>query len=157
MIVKVKTSVNISEDVRGRITYAAKIAGITRSSIVSKILNKVMSEHESMMDTKSTVKYQKNQEGNKWCCLHVSFEVEDYRFFTGMRYFFNQSVSSLVAYAVNKFIDQYILNIIKSYKTKSSDNYGFHDYHLTKEINDHYICWKVYWLNNRYIRSTGFT
>lgn len=62
-----------------------------------------------------------------------------------MRNFFRCSVSLLVAYAVNKYLDKYILSILRKVKAFGGDNYRFDNYILTKNLFDSSICWTIYW------------
>lgn len=142
---RINTTVNISENTRFRIVYAARITNTSGSSVVTKIMKNVMREHDFLIEENRAVRYQEKTRGENWCKLHVALFMHDYRYFADMRNFFRCSVSLLLSYAVNKYLDKYILSIHKKLKNIEGDNYLFNNYILTKSLFDTSICWTIYW------------
>lgn len=142
---RINTTVNISENTRFRILYAARISGTSGSSVLSQIMKNVMRDHDILIEEKRAVKYQEKIRGECWCKFHIGLFLHDYRYFTDMRNFFRCSVSLLISYAVNKYLDRYILSIIRKAKRSAYDNYHFDNYILTKSLLDTSICWIIYW------------
>ncbi|OHD63030.1 MAG: hypothetical protein A2176_09420 [Spirochaetes bacterium RBG_13_51_14] len=65
---------------------------------------------------------------------------DEYEFFLDLRKVFKQSVSRLVAYAIDKYLDEITQKI-----RKGSDNYRFKNYAISRIIIEGVICWVLYW------------
>jgi hypothetical protein len=133
-----KTTLNIHIDVMKKITFAAQKQGISHSEMIVMLLNKSMDEMQNRDRIGRLVQYQQRDSPDKWHPFHIRWKWDEYEFFQDMRKLLKMSVSLILAYAVEKFLD-------KVMKKNKSDNNHFHNYILAKEVIDGIIIWKLIW------------
>lgn len=97
-------------------------------------------DHDNMVATWSRVRYQKRDETGNWRHLHLTLRPDEYEFFLDLRKVFKFSVSSLVAYAVEKYLEEIVKKL-----SKGSDNYRYKNYMFQRFIVDGVICWIFSW------------
>ena len=84
------------------------------------------------------VEYQKRKKRGEWHTFHWYVREDDYEYFQDLRKLRKMSVSFILAYAVEKFLD----TIIKGHYT---DNNRYRNYIITREVIDNIICWRFIW------------
>jgi hypothetical protein len=136
----IETTVNIDAHVLGMISRVVLITGQSRSQIISNLLGRLAYEHEKMVSTWSRVRYQKRNPGGEWHHLHLRLRPDEYEYFLDLRKIFKFSVSFLVFYAVEKYLDEILNNLCKG-----ADNYRYKNYMLTRVIVDGVISWILSW------------
>ena len=55
------------------------------------------------------------------------------------------SVSFILAFAVENYLDEILELLTKKKNNKNTDNYLYKNYVLTKNMVDRVVCWKSYW------------
>ena len=83
------------------------------------------------------VRYQRRCEPDKWHVFHLQVRMDDYEYFLDLRKLLKMSVSLLLAYAVEKYLDKQ--------KVLNTDNYWYKNYVIIKETINNTICWKFIW------------
>ncbi len=84
------------------------------------------------------VRYQEKRNTKEWHTFHVRLRMDDYEYFLDLRKLLKMSVSLILAYAVEKFLDEVLKNSI-------SDNYRYKNYTVIREVVDNIISWKFIW------------
>ncbi|MDM8001735.1 MAG: hypothetical protein QUS66_02330, partial [Bacteroidota bacterium] len=82
----------------------------------------------------------RERSANRGRGLHITLKPDEYEFLLDMRKFFKQSISRLVAYAIDTYLDDVIAEI-----NKGTDNYWYSNYALSRIIIDGVVCWILYW------------
>jgi hypothetical protein len=136
----IETTININPYVLGMISRAVLITGQPRNQIISNLLGRLAYDHVKMVATWSRVRYQNRNTGGKWSHLHLSLRPDEYEYFLDLRKIFKFSVSFLVSYAVEKYLDEILDNLCKG-----DDNYRYKNYMLTRVIVDGVISWILSW------------
>ena len=84
------------------------------------------------------VQYQKRRNQDEWYTFHLQVREDDYEYFLDLRKLLKMSVSLILAYAVEKYLD-------KLTKKNSTDNNRYRNYVVIKDVVDNIICWKFIW------------
>ena len=106
-------------------------------------MQRVMNDNQAMLKSYSRIKYQARDDKENWYLVHLVLNEYEYEYYLDMRKFFKMSVSYIVAYAVKRYLDEIIDELLNM--NKNTDNYLYRNYILiTKTINS-VICWQIYW------------
>jgi hypothetical protein len=120
------------------ITTAAQRKGVSRSEVVIKLIKKVMDDIENPGRMGQMIQYQKRRKPGNWHKFHLSLREDEYEYFLDLRKLKKMSVSLILAYAVEKFLNEFM-------RKKGTDNYRYNNYIIAKELMDNIICWKFIW------------
>jgi hypothetical protein len=142
---RIETTVHLTEDAARRLDGVAERLGVSRSSVMVSLMNRVMVEHRSLVSCWCRVKYQRKGVAGIWRRCHVTLEARDYEFFLDSRKLFKRSVSLLLAWAVDNFLDELLEPDESGNIVAVTDNYRFHSYLLMQETVPGAICWRIYW------------
>jgi len=132
-----ETTLKIDLEIMEKITLAAKSKKISRTELIIILLNKVMDSTVEPYFLGKMVKYQKRRNRDEWHRFHIKLKLDEYEFFLDLRKLLKMSVSLILAYAVDKYL-QLILR-------KATDNYLHKNYLMIRESIDGIKCWKLYW------------
>lgn len=132
------TTINIRKDILTRITCAAKKLDISQSKLIVSLLKEVLDDTGTSNNFGSLVKYQKRENPGGWHTFHISFREDDYEYFLDFRKLLKMSVSLILAYAVNKYLNDMS-------KEKVMDKNLIRNYVIVKEYIKDIICWKFIW------------
>lgn len=132
-----ETTLNIDSDIYDKITMAAASYGISRSELIILLIKKTMDDIPDPGCMGTMVRYQKRRNHRQWHVFHLQVRMDDYEYFLDLRKLLKMSVSLILAYAVNKF-----LNKLKISKT---DNYPYKNYLIIKEVINNLISWRFIW------------
>jgi len=141
----VRTTINLAPCDRKRLDGAAELAGVTRSALVVMLIGRVLKDHRRLVTCWESVRYQRREPGKKRCRVHVAFNGRDYELCLDSRKLFKRSVSLLVAFAIEHYLDEILQVLQTSGKADGMDNYPFTSYLLTCETIGDSICWRIYW------------
>jgi hypothetical protein len=133
-----ETTLNIRNDISEKITLAANSRGISRSEMMAILIKKVMDDVSNPGRMGRMVRYQKRCRPEEWHTFHLHVREDDYEYFLDLRKLLKMSVSLILAYAVEKFLDK----LLKKYST---DNNRYRNYVIIKDVIDDIICWKFIW------------
>lgn len=121
-----------------QIARAAELKGLSRSEMIVILIKKVMDEKWKTVPVGKMVKYQQKCSPGDWHAFHLQLREDDYEYFLDLRKLLKMSVSLILAYAVDKYLQQLITGDI-------TDNYRFIHYVVVKELVENIICWRFYW------------
>jgi hypothetical protein len=133
-----ETTINVRTDISEKITLAARSRGISRSEMIVILIKKVMDDISSPGRFGKLVQYQDRRSPNEWQTFHVQVREDDYEYFLDLRKLLKMSVSLILAYAVEKFMDRLM-------KRAYTDNNRYRNYIVIKDVVDNIICWKLIW------------
>jgi hypothetical protein len=133
-----ETTLNIRIDVSKKITFAAQARGISCSEMIAILIKKVMHDISNPGRMGKLVQYQERRRQNEWHTFHLCVREDDYEYFLDLRKLLKMSVSLILAYAVNKFLDKIL-------KMDDTDKNRFRNYIVIRDVIDDIICWKFIW------------
>ncbi len=133
-----ETTLNVQIDILTKITRAAQKRGISRSDLIILLIKKTMDSISDPVRIGTMVKYQKRMKPDDWHTFHIRLQMDDYEYLLDLRKLLKMSVSLILAYAVEKYLDEII-------KGNITDNYQHKNYLVIKELIGNIICWKFIW------------
>ena len=133
-----ETTLNIRTDISEKITLAARSRDISRSEMIVILIKKVMDDISNPGRIGKLVQYQDRRDPDEWHTFHLYVREDDYEYFLDLRKLLKMSVSLILAYAVEKFLD-------KLMKRNITDNNRFRNYVIIKDVIDNIICWRFIW------------
>ena len=126
----VNTTLNIKLSLLEMVNNAASICKISRSHFIILLLQRIMKENKKLFGSYSQIKYQKSDAEDSWHNFHICFSTYQYEYCLDMRKFFKMSVSFILAYAIENYLDE-IIELLKCGKNKTNtDNYLYKNYIL---------------------------
>lgn len=137
---KIRTTVNLSKDLLEKLESASFSQKMTKTALVSALLNYLMDKNTLHMTAWSGVKYQKRTRHVKWRRVHISPRCDEYEFFLDSRKVCKMSVSFLIAFAIENYLD-----ILMKLMAGDKDNYRYHNYAMSPIIIDDIVCWLFCW------------
>lgn len=141
----IETTVYINDEIRKKLDAAAKLRGVTRSSLIVAIMRRVMREHGKRARFGRTVKYQEKHKDITRRCAHMSLAERDHECFIDMRKYFKLSVSLLVSYAVIRYLDETLNMIEENDDSYYTDNNMFNNYLFICNSTENSVCWTICW------------
>ncbi|MFC1669344.1 hypothetical protein ACFL20_03070 [Spirochaetota bacterium] len=135
---KINTTINIHKNTLKKITETANFTDNCKTEIIIFLLKKIMDDDKIQTQKNQSVKYQNCDEINCWHKFHISFNVNEYEYFLDLRKICKMSVSYLLAYAVDKYLDLILNGGI-------TDNYLYKNYILSKNSSNGVIFWQYFW------------
>ena len=138
----IESTVYVHRNILEMLNRGAAITGKSRTVIIKLLMKRVMSQSRRMIKSYSRLRYQKRDPEKNWHRLHISFNECEYEYCLDIRKFYKMSVSFIIAYAAQKYLNEIMKILIKGDNT---DNYRFRNYIFTHKILDGAICWQIYW------------
>lgn len=136
----IKTTVNIRNDYLKLLADASGITGRSKGSIVCLLLFRLSMDHDDLVRAWEQIRYQKRGGSDNYHRLHIGLKPGEYEMLLDLRKFFKQSVSLLVAHAIDTYLDEVISNF-----TRIPENYPEINYILKKMVIDNVVNWVVSW------------
>lgn len=133
-----ETTLNIRCDISNKIMLAAQSRGISRSEMIAILIKKVMDNVSNQGRMGKLVQYQERRSRGEWHTFHWYVREDDYEYFLDLRKLMKMSVSLILAYAVEKYLN----TIINDYNT---DNNRYRNYLIIRDVIDDIVCWKFIW------------
>jgi hypothetical protein len=120
----IHTTANIDISIKEKIVYASEICGVSKRKIVHYLFKILIKDKPLIFSFFNTVKYQIKKENTDWNCFHLYLSEANYEACLDMRKLMKKSVSFLLAYAVDKYIDR----VIEEFHSGTTNNY--YDFYL---------------------------
>ncbi|MCP4135187.1 MAG: hypothetical protein GY754_29735 [bacterium] len=140
----IKTTINFRVPVLEKINEAAVSLGISRTKIIIRLLKMVMNEKDFSPTMCRPVQYQLDDpDPDNWHTFHISFQEDDFEFFLDLRKFLKKSVSAVVAYAVEEYLD--IIMGLTPEDPSRNDSYRFRHYVISSSEMHGVISWQLFW------------
>lgn len=137
--VLMETTLNIDAVVLSKIKSAAEDSGISCSSMISLLLQRVMNERDKPIVIGRLVRYQERRKKRDWHTFHIQLRDDEYEYFLDLRKLRKMSVSLILAYAVKKYLN-------KNINAETDNNrYQFRNYIISREEISGIPCWILIW------------
>jgi hypothetical protein len=136
----IETTINIQRKALQRLCRASDVLRLPKRQVISWLLKRLADKGSIQPVSWSRVRYQKRDEKKNWEEDHLYLTPAEYELFMDLKKVYKMSGSYLVAYAVDKFIDE-ILQINR----ENTDNYRITCYGLSLRIVNSTLCWTQYW------------
>lgn len=140
IILKIRTTINIRNDLLERLETASISLKMPKTAVISALLKHLMEMNRLQITSWTGVKYQRRLTDVIWKKVHVSPRADEYEFFLDSRKVCKMSVSFLIAYAIENYLD-----ILMKLIVGDTDNYRYHNYAMTPIIIDDIVCWLFCW------------
>jgi len=141
----VETTINMRHSVFTRIDLASKRLNKSRTYIIRILLAKMMDEDEKLLRIWTPVKYQRGDVSNKWKTFYLTLRQDEYEYCLDLRKVFRMSLSAIVGYAADKFLDDVIICLSKQDDCSITDNYLYRNYIIAYRLIDGVHSWRIYW------------
>lgn len=137
--IKISTTLYVNIKTLIKIKTLAEMKNISTDKIITTLLRKTLFKYENKFKIYYPVKYQKKDPEKKWKRVHICFDGKDYELCTDMRKFYKLSVSLMLAYAV----EEYLNDLLEDDGIK--DNYQTFSYGITSEAQKGHLIWHTFW------------
>lgn len=137
---KIRTTLHLDASIIEAIAEAARAAGLDRDQVVSSLMRRCAEEAKKRPGVWMRVRYQERREGENWRRMHVAFNPDGYEHSIDMRKMLKMSVSFIVAFAVEHYLEE-VLDILRNV----GDNYCYRNYAMLQVSIDEVICWVICW------------
>jgi hypothetical protein len=135
---RIETTLNIKIHLLDKINYAAKYHGIHRIELIILLFKMVMKDAPKYIRYGKRVEYQSRHNNGAWHAFHIQLRPNDYECFLDLRKLLKMSVSNILAFAIDKYLDILM-------RKRVTDNYHITNYLILKETIDGIQCWKIIW------------
>ena len=135
-----ETTLNIHEVILAKITRLAENYKKSRTEIIIYLLKRVMRDMQNTPTMRRLIQYQKRNMPGDWATFHISFHPDDYEYFLDLRKLLKRSVSLILAYAVDKYLNDNITN-------NFTDKNPCKGYGIIKKTINNVIFWILIWGN----------
>ncbi len=135
-----ETTVNISAVAAGTLSLAAVRRGMSRRDLVSALMRRAAGRMEAYSGPRVTARYQQRRSGVEWRKLHVVMRRDEYDFFHDLKKLFKMSVSFIIGYAIEHFLDELIEEM-----DGVTDNYLYRNYAIIQYPIGDVMCWLICW------------
>ncbi len=137
---KVKTTIHICAKDAAKLARAEKRLNIGRKELISALVNHFARRRKDQLKLWGRVRYQPPRDRSEWRRLHITIRGDEYEFFIDVRKVHKLSVSFIVAYAINNYLD-----IIFTPGGNEGDNYPYYDYAIKKFETEGVVCCLLCW------------
>jgi hypothetical protein len=141
----IETTIYIHKTIFDKINHASSKTGMSRNHIITSLLKRSMLGNYKLLKLNTPVKYQSKDPLKEWHTFHVRYTEDVYEFCQDMRKFYKMSVSRILAYSVECYLDTIIRDLTRNDGLKCTDNYLFSGYIFIQEHLDRAILWKITW------------
>ena len=104
----IRTTINISEETLDTLIDASIVLNIPETAVIKLLMMNAHLDNKSddkYLKMFSIIKYQERNPEIKWVCLHISLTDSEYEHFIDMRKMFKMSVSHIIAFALQKYLN----------------------------------------------------
>ncbi|MCP4129553.1 MAG: hypothetical protein GY754_00930 [bacterium] len=131
----IDTTININIKLLDELHAASKQLKLSRSDLVILLLQRVVAEKKLPVFMFKQVRYQPRNFASNWKKIHVYPEVEAYEQWLDARKFLKWSVSALIAFAIQEYLEILLEELSGTGKPKNSDNYPTDYFFLARDAH----------------------
>ena len=139
----IETTLHIHKNILEMLNKSSEITGKNRTYLIKLMMQRIMNDNQKLLKSYSRIQYQGRDTKENWHRLHVVVNEYEYEYYQDMRKFFKMSISFILAYAVMRYLEDIISELLNM--NKSTDKYFFRNYIFIKETVNGAICWQLYW------------
>lgn len=134
------TTINIDQINLKRLTNASLELSVSKAALISALLNYMSRKNFIQFEAKIGIEYQPRSLVHKWHVFHLRLKRDEYDFFQDMRRICKMSISYIIAYAIQNYLDE----VMKLFSV-NIDSYRYHNYAILQSTIGDVICWVIYW------------
>ena len=138
----IDSTLHVHKSIMEMLEKCSETTGESIHYMIKLLMQRVMKDNHRLLKTSSRIKYQKRDEKENWHRIHVVLNEYEYEYYLDMRKFYKMSVSFILAYAVRRYLDNIMNELLNANKF---DNYLYRNYIFSLEVVDKIVCWKIYW------------
>ena len=142
-VMLIETTMHVHNSILEILTYGEVMTGRPIKVIIKLLMQRIMDDNHKLLKSCRRVKYQERDKEKNWHRVHIVLNEYEYEYYLDMRKFYKMSVSFILAYAVMKYLNELVNELLD--RNKNTDNYLYSNYIFIKETVDGIICWKTYW------------
>jgi hypothetical protein len=142
---KIETTLNINRNILTRLDYVSKVVNKSRTYIIRLLLGKMLDDERNLNQYWSRIKYQKRDLPDNWSTFHLILREDEYEFCLDLRKVYKMSLSHVIAFAVNKYLDKIMSLFSTGDDSRNTDNYLYRNYTISHKLIDGINCWRYYW------------
>lgn len=142
---KIETTANMHINILRKIEHASKILNRPQMLIVRLLLGKLLEDERKYAGSWSRIKYQKRDVAENWTTFHLCLREDEYEYTQDLRKVYKMSLSHVIAYAVNKFLDIMLSMLTSIEFVNKIENYLYKNYISSYELIDGVHCWRYCW------------
>ena len=135
----IETTLHVHKSILDRLDNSVAITGLSRTSTIRLLIQRIMKDNQRMIKTNTRIKYQERDLKENWYRIHIVLNEYEYEYYLDMRKFFKMSVSLILAYAVLEYLDELLKQNI------NTDKYCYKNYLFIKKTFNNIILWQIYW------------
>ena len=144
-----KTKVNINIEILAQIIVGSEKLNVSRTALIKRLMKCFEGEYRKYITINTNVRYQEKDLPESWKQFHLYLTEPEYECFINMRNFCKMSLSYIIAFSVEKYLDGLLHpEIDPKHKVQNMDNYPdilFPGYGiLWKKTNSGYR-FTIYW------------
>jgi hypothetical protein len=139
----IETTLHVHKSILDKLYQGAVTTGRSTTSIIKLLIQRFMNDNRRMTKTNSRIQYQERDLKENWHCIHVVFNEYEYEYCLDLRKFCKLSVSYILAYAVRRYLDEVLEELLNG--GTNTDNYYYCNYVFIRKIVNNVICWQIYW------------
>jgi hypothetical protein len=146
-IMKIETSITITETRSEKLRSAAERLGITTADMLAYLIKKSRLLFRDRAKLFRTVRYQPNFGDDTFVIMNIQLYPVDYEFAVSQRLVYRFSVSFVLRLAIDCFLDLAIEKgfVSSEENEKNAANYNQKTYDLTHEHHKNHEVWIVFW------------
>ncbi len=141
----IETTLNMHVEILERIEFASKRLNKSRMYIIRMLLAKMIEDDKKLKRMWSPVKYQDRDMSGNWHVFHLTLRQDEYEYGLDLRKIYRMSLSAVVAYAVDKYLDEIVLKFSKLDDEAITDNYLYKNYIIAYRLVEGVHSWRIYW------------
>ena len=139
----IETTLYVHRGIHEMLNRGAATSGRTRTFIIKLLMQRVMDDNKKLLQSYPRIRYQARDDKENWHRIHLVLNEYEYEYCLDMRKLFKMSVSFILAYAVRRYLEDVINEMIDG--SNNTDNYCYQNYILIRKTIDGIICWQLYW------------
>lgn len=138
----IDSTLHVHKSIMEMLEKSSETTGRSITYMIKFFMQRVMKDNHKLLKTSSRIKYQKRDEKENWHRIHIVLNEYEYEYYLDMRKFYKMSVSFILAYAVKRYLDNMLNELLNA---NNIDNYLYSNYIFSLEVVDRIVCWKIYW------------
>ncbi len=142
---KIETTANMHINILRKIEKASRTLSKSQMYVIRLLLGKLLEDDRGFTRSWGRIKYQKRDLSENWTIFHLNLRQDEYEYAQDLRRVYGMSLSNVIAYAVNKFLDILLAKFTSKEYADKTDNYLYKNYAISHEIIEGIHTWRYCW------------
>ena len=141
----IETTANMHINILRKIERASVTLNKSQMYIVRLLLGVLLEDEEKHTRSWSRIRYQKRDVPENWTTFHLTLRQDEYDFTQDLRKVYRMSLSYVIAYAVDKFLDIIISKLTSIKFNNKIDCFLYSNYIVSYKKIEGVHCWQYCW------------